>query len=76
MSYVIAAPETMTAAASDLASIASTPDQAHAAAAATTVAPAPTAADQVSVAVAHLISQHAEHYQRWPGRRRRFTAVC
>lgn len=63
MSHVIAAPQTMTAAASDLASIASTLDQAHAAAASTTVAVTPAAADEVSMAVAHLFSQHAERYQ-------------
>jgi hypothetical protein len=63
MSYVIAAPEIMTAAATDLATIGSTLDAAHRAAGPTTLAVAPAAADEVSVSIAHLFSQHAQDYQ-------------
>jgi PE family len=61
MSYVIAAPEIMTAAATDLATIGSTLDAATAAAALPTLAPA--AADEVSASIARLFSQHAQDYQ-------------
>lgn len=63
MSYVIAAPEMMTAGATDLAAIGSTLDAAHTAAATPTLALAPAAADEVSVGIAHLFSQHAQDYQ-------------
>jgi hypothetical protein len=68
MSYVIAAPEMMTASASDLAGIGSSLDAAHAAAAARTVAISPAAADEVSESVAHLFSAHAQDYQALAGR--------
>ena len=63
MSYVIAAPEMMTSAASDLATIGSNVSPAHIAAAAPTVAVIPAAADEVSASIAHLFSQHAANYQ-------------
>jgi hypothetical protein len=63
MAYVIAAPEMMTAAAADLATIGSNISAAHQVAAAPTVAVAPAAADEVSASIAHLFSQHAANYQ-------------
>jgi hypothetical protein len=62
MSYVIAAPEIMTAAATDLATIGSTLDAAHTAAA-PALAVTPAAADEVSVSIAHLFSQRARDHQ-------------
>jgi len=63
MSFVIAAPEMMTAAATDLATIGSNVSAAHMAAAAPTVAVIPAAADEVSASIAHLFSAHAQEYQ-------------
>jgi PE family len=63
MSYVIAAPEIMTSAATDLATIGSNVSAAHMAAAAPTVALVPAAADEVSASIAHLFSQHGQGYQ-------------
>jgi hypothetical protein len=63
MSYVIATPELMTSAATDLATIGSNVSAAHAAAAARTVAVLPAAADEVSAGIAHLFSAHAANYQ-------------
>jgi hypothetical protein len=63
MSYVIAAPEIMTSAATDLATIGSNVSAAHMAAAAPTLAVLPAAADEVSASIAHLFSQHAKDYQ-------------
>ena len=62
MSYVLAAPEMMTAAAADLGTIGSTLIEEHAAAAASTVALVPAAADEVSVGVAHLFSGYAADF--------------
>jgi PE family len=67
MAYVIADPEMMTAAAADLATIGSTVNAAHMAAAAPTVAVLPAAADEVSAGIAHLFSQHAQGYQALAG---------
>ena len=64
MSYVIVAPETMTAAATDLAGIGSALGEAHTAAAPPTVALVPAAADEVSAGVAHLFSRYAEDFHR------------
>jgi hypothetical protein len=61
MSYVIATPEIMTAAATDLATVGSTLDAAHLAAA-PTLAVTPAAADEVSTGIAQLFSQHAQDY--------------
>jgi hypothetical protein len=68
MSYVIAAPELMTAAAGDLAGIGSSLSEAHAAAAIHTVALVPAAADEVSAGVAHLFSGYAEDFHGLAGR--------
>jgi hypothetical protein len=62
MPYVIAAPETLAAAAAELATIDVSLSAAHASAAAPTVALVPAAADEVSAGIAHLFSQHAEDY--------------
>ncbi len=62
MSYVIAVPEMMTAAAADLGNIGSTLIEEHAAAAAQTIALVPAAADEVSVGIAHLFSGYAEDF--------------
>jgi hypothetical protein len=62
MSFVIAAPELMASAATDLAALGSTVTEAHTAAAASTVALVPAAADEVSVGITHLFSQHAAGY--------------
>src|SRR5271169_1751495 len=63
MSFVIAAPEFVGSAASDLARIGSMIDQAHAAAVAPTTAVLPAAADEVSAAIAALFSGHAQGFQ-------------
>lgn len=63
MSYVVADPEIMTSAASDLATIGSRLDAAHAVAAARTVAVIPAAADEVSTSIAGVFSQFAQEYQ-------------
>jgi hypothetical protein len=62
MSYVIAAPEMMTTAATDLAAIGSNVSAAHMVAAARTTSVIPAAADEVSASIAHLFSQHAQDY--------------
>jgi hypothetical protein len=58
MSYVIAAPEIMTSAATDLAGIGSSLSEANTAAAASTTEVIPAAADEVSAAIASLFSSH------------------
>jgi PE family len=68
MSYVTAAPDVMTSAATDLADIGSTLSATHLAAAAKTVAVVPAAADEVSAGVAHLFSHYAEDYHALAGR--------
>jgi hypothetical protein len=68
MSYVVAAPELMTSAATDLATIGANLSAAHTAAAASTVAVLPAAADEVSVRIAHLFSQHARDYHALAGK--------
>jgi hypothetical protein len=67
MSLVTAAPELITVAATDLASIGSTVNAAHLAAATPTTAVIPAAADEVSSGIAHLFSQHAQDYQALAG---------
>ena len=62
MSFVIAAPEIMTSAATDLATIGSNLSAAHTAAAAPTLVVLPAAADEVSASIAQLFSQHAADY--------------
>src|ERR1700758_5140952 len=67
MSYVIAAPEMLAAAAADFVTIDSSVSAAHTAAATQTVALVPAAADEVSASIAQLFSQHAEGYQTVAG---------
>jgi hypothetical protein len=61
--YVIATPELMKAAATDLAAIGSAVDAAHLVAAGPTTGVTPAAADEVSTGIAALFSQHAQEYQ-------------
>jgi PE family len=63
MSFVIAAPEALTAAATDLTNIGSTIGAATAAAAAPTTSVLAAGADEVSTAVAALFGAHAQSYQ-------------
>ncbi|MCV7099392.1 PE family protein, partial [Mycobacterium palustre] len=63
MSFVFAVPETVSAAASNLATIGSTISTAAANAAAPTTGLVPAAADEVSAGVAALFSSHAREYQ-------------
>ncbi len=63
MSFVIAAPEFVTAAASDLASIGSALGSANAAAAPSTTGILAAGADDVSAAIAALLSRHGHAYQ-------------
>ncbi|SPM28020.1 Mycobacterium terramassiliense ORFan [Mycobacterium terramassiliense] len=63
MSFVIAAPETVAAAASDLARIGSTISAANAAAAAPTASVLPAAADEVSAAISSSFGSYAQRYQ-------------
>jgi PE family len=67
MSFVIAAPEIMTSAATDLVTIGSNLSAAHTAAAPATLAVLPAAADEVSTGIAQLFSQHAADYQAMAG---------
>ncbi len=63
MSFVFAAPEFVTAAASDVASIGSTVNCAGAAAATATTQVLPAGCDEVSAAVAALFGAHGQAYQ-------------
>ncbi|MCV7076682.1 PE family protein [Mycobacterium szulgai] len=63
MSFVIASPEMLVAAASELAGIGSTIGAANAAAAAPTTALVAAAGDEISAAVAALFGGHAQQYQ-------------
>ncbi|POX97336.1 hypothetical protein C3479_24770, partial [Mycobacterium kansasii] len=63
VSYVIAIPQLVTAAATDLAGIGSVISGANAAAAAPTTALAAAGADEVSAAIAALFAAHAQDYQ-------------
>jgi hypothetical protein len=67
MSYVMAAPDMMTSAATDLAAVGSTLSAAHLAAAAQTVAVIPAAADEVSASIAHVLSKFGQSYQALAG---------
>jgi hypothetical protein len=67
MSLVIAAPELMTSAASDLATIGSDLSAAHLAAVAPTVSLVPAAADEVSTGIAHLFSRYAQDFHGLSG---------
>ena len=63
MSYVIAAPEMMTSAATDLAGLGSMLSEAHAVAAVPTTGILAAAEDEVSAAIASLFSGHAQAFQ-------------
>ena len=67
MPAVIATPELIEAAATDLATIGSTVNAAHLVAAAPTLSVLPAAADEVSAGIAHLFSVHAQDYQGLAG---------
>lgn len=73
MSFVIANPEMLAAAATDLAGIRSAISAATAAAAAPTIQVAAAGADEVSLAISALFGQHAQAYRRSAPRRRSFT---
>lgn len=64
MGQVIAAPEQIAAAATDLGAIASSLDAAHLTAASPTQSLLPAAADEVSASIAQLFSGYAEDYQK------------
>jgi hypothetical protein len=68
MPYVIAAPEIMATAATDLAGIGSDLSAAHTAAAAPTVGLVPAAADEVSAGIAHLFSSYSADFHGLAGR--------
>jgi PE family len=74
MSYVIAAPELIAAAAADVGAIGSTLNAATVAAALPTVGLAPAAADEVSASIAQLFSEHAQDYQAAAGQASAFLA--
>ncbi len=63
MSYVIAAPDMLATAATDVAGIGSSLRAAHAAAATQTTTVMAAAGDEVSTAIAALFSGHAQQYQ-------------
>src|ERR1700759_978785 len=63
MSYVVAVPEFVVSAASDLSDIGSGLSAAHAAAAVPTTAVVAAAGDEVSAAIASLFSGHAQAFQ-------------
>ena len=63
MSYVIAAPEMMAAAATDLGNIGSSLSEANAAAAASTTRVITAGEDEVSAAIAALFSAHGQGFQ-------------
>jgi PE family len=68
MSYVTAVPETMAAAAKDLAAVGSTLSEAHIAAAIPTVGLVPAAVDEVSASIAHMFSGYAADFHALAGR--------
>ena len=72
MSYVIAAPEMLAAAAADVAGIGSSLSEANAAAATQTTGVLAAAEDEVSTAIAALFSAHGQGFQASALRRRRF----
>ncbi|BBZ44508.1 PE family protein [Mycobacterium parmense] len=74
MSNVIAVPDFIAAAATDVATVASSVNAAHMAAAAPTVAVMPAAADEVSAGIASLFSKFGETYQATAGQVAAFPA--
>jgi hypothetical protein len=73
MSYVVAAPGMLAAAAADVAAVGSTVSAAHLAAAAPTVALTPAAADEVSAGIAQLFSRCAQEYHALAGQAAAFS---
>ncbi len=73
MSFVVAAPEWVAAAATDLANIGSAIGAANTAAVAPTTGVIAAGADEVSAAIAALFGPHAQAYQALSARRRSFT---
>lgn len=67
MSFMTVAPAVLASAASDLASLGSVIDEAHATAAASTTTVAAAAGDEVSANIAHVFSVHAQDYQGLAG---------
>ena len=63
MSFVVTAPETVTAAAENLAGVRSSLSEATAAAAAPTTGVATAAADEVSVAISRLFGAYGQEFQ-------------
>ena len=74
MSYVIAVPEMMASAATDLANIGSSLSEANAAAAAPTTGVLAAGADEVSAAIAALFSVHGQGFQALSARAAGFHA--
>lgn len=74
MSFLIAAPQVIADAATDLTNIGSTIGSAHRAAAAATTGVLPAAADEVSTQIASLFSAHAADYQQLSGQAAAFHA--
>ena len=72
MSYLVAAPEFLASAATDLSNVGSTVIAANAAAAAPTTGVLAAGADEVSAAIASLFSGHGRAFRRSVRRRRRF----
>jgi len=70
---VMAAPELIAAAATDVAIVGSSLEAAHLVATAPTIAVVPAAADEVSGAIAQLFSQHAHNYQALAGQAAAFN---
>ncbi len=68
MSFAVAAPEMLTDAAKDLATIGSTLNVARMTAATPTLALMPAAGDEVSASIAHLFSRYAQGYQALAGK--------
>ena len=73
MSYVMATPEMLAAAATDVAAVGSTLSAAHMAAAASTVAVMPAAADEVSAGIAQVFSRAAQEFQGLAGQAAAFN---
>ena len=73
MSAVVAVPELMAEAATDLATVGSNLSAAHMTTAAATVTVLPAAADEVSTGIAQLFSAHAQDYQTLAGKAAAFN---
>lgn len=74
MSSLVAIPQLLSTAASDVAAVGSSVDAAHTAAAAQTVAVLPAAADEVSGTIAQLFSQVGLNYQALAGQAAAFNS--